>query len=110
MPKRFVTIFTSSGWETSLGIFLLVLDLRPVLGKDSRYIVRLQLIVKRVVHLDRRRPAAGPDAFHFFEREHRVRCNSLVLDAQFLLKPFVQLVSAAQHATDVRANLNIEFA
>ncbi len=46
------------------------------LGLDSRYrsrisgtLSRRQLVVKVVIHLDRRSPAAGADALHFFERE-----------------------------------------
>src|SRR4051812_24533452 len=107
MPKRFVTIFTSSGWETSLGIAFLVL---AIFGENNRHIVRLELIVKRVIHLDSGRPATRPDALHFFEREHAVRSNPLVPDAKFLLEPFVQLVRAAQHATNIGAHLHVEFA
>src|SRR4051794_35858292 len=110
MPKRFVTIFTSSGCDTSLGIVFLVLNLLSILIQDRRHIVRLQLIVKRVIHLDGRCPAARPDAFHFFEREHAVWRNSLVTDAELLLKSLIQLVRPAQHATDVGAHLHVEFA
>src|SRR5579863_3099547 len=111
-PNRLVTIFTSSGWETSLGMFFLiflVLDLHPVLGKDSGYILRRELIVERVVYLDGRRPAAHPDALHFFQGEHPVRRDSLVPDSQFLLEPLIQVVRPAQHAADIGAHLHIEF-
>ena len=66
--------------------------------------------MKVVVHLDRWSPAACADALHLFEREHAVGCYALVPNAQFLLEFLVNLVSAAQHATDIGADLHVEFA
>src|SRR5260370_24852673 len=109
-PKRRVTIFTSSGWETSLGIFLLVLDSRPVLVKNSGNVVRAQIVMECVIHLDGRRPAAHSDALDFFERKNAVGRDSLVPDAQLFLETLVQVVSPTQHAADIGANLHVEFA
>src|SRR5580704_1085903 len=113
-PKRFDTILTSSGWETSLGIFsfslFLVLDLGPVLIQDSWNVVGGQFIVEGIVDLDGGRPAADADTFHFFEREDAVWCDALVADAEFILEAFEKFIAAAQHATDIGADLHIEFA
>src|ERR1700739_623647 len=111
-PKRFETTFTSSGCETSLGIFR-----RPfcactaaVVGEDFRYALSCQIIMKIVVHLDCGSPATCADAFHFFEREDTIRRYAFVSNTEFFLKLLVYVVSAAQHATDVGADLHIELA
>src|SRR3974390_2804832 len=87
-PKRFETIFTSSGWETSLGILFLVLALVPIPVENIRHALGCQIIVKVVVHLNCRRPAAGADALHFFEGEDTIRRNAFVTNAQLFLELF----------------------
>src|ERR1017187_6258532 len=111
MPKRRETILTSSGWETSLGM----MDNPPsawgfgaVTGHDAWHLVGIQLLDEVVVDLDGRRPAAGSDALHLFEREEAVLCHALAPDLQLLPEAFVDLISAAQHATDVGADLHVE--
>src|SRR6185437_5521758 len=106
-PKRFETILTSSGWETSLGILFLVLG--PVLIENRGDALGLYVIVKIVVDLNRRRPAAGADAFNLFEREEPVAGHSLVSDAEFFLEFLVDVIRSAKHATDIGADLHVEF-
>ena len=65
---------------------------------------------KGVVHLDGRSPAARADAFHLFEREDAVRGDAFVPDAELFLEALIHIVGAAQHATDVGADLHVEFA
>ena len=69
-----------------------------------------QLVVEVVVDLDGRRPAAGADALDLFEREEAVGCDAFVADAELFLEALVDVVSAAQHATDIGADLNVVFA
>src|ERR1700687_1612532 len=99
-PKRFETIFTSSGCETSLGIFRCPSCIRAafICGQDLRYVLRRQVVVEVVIDLDCRCPAAGADAFNFFEREDAVRSYTFVPDAELFLEFFVDIVSAAEHA------------
>ena len=56
------------------------------------------------------RPAAGADALDFFEREEAVGRDALVADAELFLKALVDVIGAAQHATDVGADLHVVFA
>ncbi len=72
--------------------------------------IGLQLVVKVVVDLNGRRPATGADALDFFEREEAVGGDTLGTDAELLLETFVDLVGAAQHATDIGADLDVVFA
>src|SRR5579862_3239400 len=68
-PKRREMIFTSSGWETSLGIGLRS-SLRSFcakLGDEVGNLLWAQLIVEVIIHLDGRRPGASPDALNLFE-------------------------------------------
>src|SRR6266567_2615866 len=115
-PKRFVTILTSSGCDTSLGMggspfsAGIGLNLSAIAVENTRNTLRRQVIVEVVIHLDGRGPAARPDAFHLFQGEDAVRGNALVADAQLFLEALVEVIGAAQHATDIGADLDIEFA
>src|SRR5664280_429309 len=111
MPKRRVTIFTSSGCETSLGIGFCSFRLGfvAVVGQDAWDLIGRELVEEVVVDLDGRRPTADADALHFFEREDAIGRDALVADAQFFLKAFVQVVGSAQHAADIGADLHVEF-
>src|ERR1035438_116797 len=97
LPKRRVTILTSSGWETSLGIVRLPfgLDSAAIRRHNAGYMTGRQLVVEVVVYLDGRRPAASADALDLFEGKDAVRSHSLVSNAQLLLEAFVEVVGAA---------------
>src|ERR1017187_4928636 len=111
-PKRRETILTSSGCETSLGIVRLrcFLDPATIAVEDSGHQFRCQLVKKVVIDLDGGRPAAGSDALHFLKRKNAVRCHAFMPDAKLFLEPLVDIVGSEQHATDVGADLDIEFA
>src|SRR3954463_187327 len=95
MPKRRETTFTSSGWETKSAMrlsdcaienwalnrkitqslnrqisLLRCLLLIPV--QNLIHLLRRQVLVKVIIHLRRRSPAAGPNALHLFQREHPI--------------------------------------
>src|SRR6266567_1124002 len=112
MPKRRVTIFTSSGCETSLGIGVgsFRFGFVAVTCQDFGDMIGCHIIVEVVIHLNGGRPAAGPDTFHFFKREDSVWSDALVADAQLVLEAFVHIIGSAQHAADVGAHLHVESA
>src|SRR5579863_3430818 len=118
MPKRREMILTSSGWETSLGIFPLVrkqilgafLDSLGISAENARHEIGLKLVVKFVVDLNGGRPAAGADTFDLLEREEAVRGDAIGADVKLFAEAFVDLVGSAQHATDIGADLNVVFA
>src|ERR1039458_8260331 len=110
MPKRREMIFTSSGWETSLGILFLVLDSIPVSVHDAGHEIGLELVVEVVIHLNRRCQATSADAFNLFQREEAVGGNAIGSDAELFAKTLVDFVSSAEHATDVGTNLDVVFA
>ncbi len=87
----------------------LCLRLPAIAAEDAGHEIGLELVVEVVVHLDGRRPAAGADAFDFFEGEKPVGRDALGTDAELFLEALVDIVGAAQHATDIGADLNIEF-
>ena len=68
------------------------------------------VFIEIVVDLHRGCTRAGADAFHLFEREDAVWRCFLVPDFQTLLCVLEKLVSPAQHAGHVRANLNVVLA
>ena len=70
----------------------------------------LELVVEVVVDLDGGRPAAGADALHFFERKEAVGGDAIGTDAELFAEALVDVVGSAQHATDVGADLDVEFA
>src|ERR1035437_9082067 len=109
MPNRLVTIFTSLGCETSLGMGGLPFSksLPAIAIEDARDQIRLQLVMEVIIDLNGGRPAAGPDALDFFKRKDASRRNALVPDAQLLLETLVDIVAATQHATDVGAHLHV---
>src|SRR5664279_1740376 len=88
MPKRRVTIFTSSGCETSLGIRFgsFSIGFVAVVGQDGWNTIRRQFVEEIVIDLNRGRPAAGPDALHLFQRENAVRRHAFVTDSQLILE------------------------
>src|SRR5258708_18821805 len=114
-PNRLVTIFTSSGCETSLGMrrssVSAGIGLNPatIAIENAGDSLRSQIVVEVVIHLDRRRPATGSNAFHLFEGKHPVRCNALVTHAKLFLETLEEVVRPAQHAADVGADLDVEF-
>src|SRR5665213_3314918 len=110
MPKRLEMILTSSGWETSLGIFLASLGFGSVGVEDGVDLVVGEVVVEVVVYLNGRGPAADADALDFFQGKEAVRGDAFVTDAEFVLEVFKQVVGAAQHATDVGADLHVVFA
>src|ERR1700733_11359377 len=118
MPKRREMILTSSGWETRLGIFFLVLKqvLGPILdslricAQDAGHEIGLELVVEFVVDLNGRGPAARADALNLFEREEAVGGNAIRADAELFTETLVDFVGSAEHATNVGADLDVVFA
>src|SRR5580698_783485 len=106
-PKRRVTIFTSSGCETSLGIGHL--SSIAIALKNAGHVIGSQVIVEVVVDLDGGGPAAGADAFHFFKREDAVCGHALVAHAELFLEALEERIRPAQHAAYVGAHLDVEF-
>src|SRR5579872_408616 len=108
-PKRLVTTFTSSGWETRLAICELVvcnLVIEEPLPRglfklpnhklqDHQFLLRSflvlvqrpvhffcrQVFMEVVVHLRGRRPAACSDTLDFFQRKQAIRGRSFVSDS-----------------------------
>src|ERR1035438_323560 len=93
-PKRRVTILTSSGWETSLGMGYCPLrtGFAAIGDQEAGHMLGRQLVEKIVVDLDGWTPAAGADAFHFFERKDAVSGDAFVAYAEFFLKALVEVV------------------
>src|ERR1700691_2635157 len=112
MPKRLLTTFTSSGCETSLGMGAVPLrsGAAAIAVENAGDVVSGEVVMEIVIHLDGRPPAAGADAFDFFEREQSILGHALVPDAEFFLEALIKVISAAQHATDVGAYLHVVFA
>src|SRR5450756_814834 len=101
MPKRRVTILTSSGCETSLGMSRASLCIhRPGLCAIAcQYVVYLlvgEVIVEIVVYLKRRGPAANADTLHLFKREETVRGDAFMPNPQLVLQVLKDVVPAAQ--------------
>src|SRR6185503_18352894 len=69
-----------------------------------------QTVVEVVVDLDGRRPAACANAFHFFERKRSVGSHAFMSNSKLVLEALVNIVSSAQHATDVGADLDVVLA
>ena len=90
--------------ERGLLLALFLYPSRPV------HLVVRQIFVKVIVDLHCRRPTASADAFDFFQRKCSVRGGLLVADAQLAFAMVQNLFSAAQHAADIGANLNMIFA
>src|SRR5271167_3411749 len=111
MPKRLEMTFTSSGWDTSLGMGrLFLLGFCAIGVQDCVRLVASEFVVEVVVYLNGWGPRANPYAFDFFEREEAVGGDALVADAELFFEVLEEIVSAAQHATDVGADLNVVFA
>jgi hypothetical protein len=81
-----------------------------VLAEDAGDGVGGKVVVEVVVDLDGGRPAAGPDAFNFFDGEEAVGSDAFGMNSQLFLKAVIYVVCATQHATDIGADLDIEFA
>src|SRR5208282_3402626 len=109
-PKRRVTIFTSSGCETSLGMGTCPFRFCSIIGQKTGHLFGTQIVVKGVVDLDRRRPATGTDTLHFLKRKQPILCDPLVPNAQLFLEPVKQIVGASQHTADVGTDLHVVFA
>src|ERR1700685_4283610 len=101
MPKRRVTILYSSGLDTSLGIFSLVLELfagradllgssdlglTAISAKDAGHVVGFELVVEVIITLNGRSPTAGANAFHFFKRKNAVGSHAVRTHTEFLAK------------------------
>src|ERR1700722_12441951 len=108
MPKRLEMTLTSSGWETSLGSGCV--SLGAIGCEHFVYLVVGQIVVKIVVYLNGRGPAADADAFDFFEREEAISGDAFMADAELVLKMVEEVVTTAQHATDVGADLDVVLA
>src|ERR1039458_122860 len=118
MPKRLETTLTSSGWETkyaircSLFAFRSCTRSRPLAKSEERMALLLflllqpvnqfvdrrgrQVLVKLVIHHQRRRPGACADALDLLQVEQPVGSRLLVADAQLLLAMFEDVVGPAQ--------------
>src|SRR5581483_9431084 len=57
--------------RVSSGLGSLYIFLQPI--QQPVQLFRCDLVMEVVVHLDRRRPRAGPDTFHFFKRDLSIR-------------------------------------
>ena len=68
---------------------------------------RVEILVIVVIDLNRRRAGAGADTFDFFERKGSVGRDLLVANSQALLNVLEKFVAAAQHAGNIRADLNV---
>src|SRR4029077_4308362 len=137
-PKRRETTFTSSGCETRsamrlgdcaiepLGIekprfliarspdrtiakFYLLRSLLLIVVENPIHLLYRQVLVKIVIHLRRRSPAASSDALHFLQRKQPVLCRLLVPDPQLLRTMMQDFFSTADHAADIRAHLHVVF-
>src|SRR5260370_32131450 len=131
-PKRRETTFTSSGWETKSAmrnVYCGVVDGRPKVPPTVRInhqklllfstlpifleypidLVGGEVFVKIVIHLGRRRPTACTNAFHLFQRKQTVRGDPFVSDAEAPRAMFQNLFATAHHATNVGADLHVEF-
>src|SRR6266853_6020902 len=74
------------------------------------YLIHLRVrkvLVKVIIYLCCRSPAARANAFHFFQREQAVFCSALVPNAKLLFAMFKQLLATAEHARDVGAYLHV---
>src|SRR5580692_963847 len=78
--------------------------------QDLVDLLRGQILVEVIIHLYSRSPTACPDALDFLQREYAVRRRAFVSDAQPRLAVIEKLLTTAQHARDVGANLDVEFA
>src|SRR5215472_1151891 len=110
-PKRREMTFTSSGWETRVGMLFHVLSLAGAIGVED--LVDLhggEVVVEVVVDLDGGGPATGADALDFFEREGAIRSDLFVPDAELGLAVVKDLVAPAQHAGNIGADLHVVLA
>src|SRR5258708_34762046 len=81
-----------------------------VLLQTSVHLLRRQVLMKVVIYLHRRRPAAGADAFYLFQGEHSVRCCLFVSYTELLFAVVKKFLATPKHATDVRAHLHMKLA
>ena len=65
--------------------------------------------MKVIINLYRRRPATRSDAFNFFQRKCSVCGGLLVADSQLAFAMVQNLFSAAKHAADIGADLDVIF-
>src|ERR1039457_4942071 len=134
MPKRLETTLTSSGWETkyavpcSLFAFRSPNRSRPLAKSEERMATDLllflllqpvnqlvdfrgrQVLVKLIIHHQRRRPRTRADALDLLQMEQPVGSRFLVADAQLLLAVFEDAVGPAQQATHIGADLEVVLA
>ena len=82
----------------------------PVLLEDAVHLLRRQVLVEGVVHLNGRRPTACAYAFDFLKREQTVASRAFVADSQPLLAMLKKLFSSSQHAGDIGAHLHVKLA
>src|SRR5438045_9450453 len=78
-----------------------------VLVQNLIHLVDGQVLVKVVVDLNRRSPAAGADALDFFKSEHSVGRGPFILDSQLFLAVLQQFLAADEHAGNIGADLNV---
>ena len=84
--------------------------LGSIFSQETWNLVGNHIVVEVVVHLDCGGPAACADALNLFEREDAVGSDALMANAEFFLKALVNVVGSAKHATDIGADLHVEFA
>src|ERR1039458_4460196 len=132
MPKRLETTLTSSGWETkyaircSLFAFRSCTRSRPLAKSEERMALLLflllqpvnqfvdlrgrQVLVKLVIHHQRRCPGACADALDLLQVEQPVGGRFFVADSQLLLGFLEELVGPTQKAAHIGADLKVVFA
>src|ERR1017187_4059300 len=134
MPKRLETTLTSSGWETKYAIRRLLFAFRspnrsrPLAKSEERMATDLllflllqpvnqlvdlrgrQVLVKLIIHHQRRRPRACADALDLLQMEQPIGSRFLVADAQLLLAVFEDAVGPAQQAAHIGAHLEVVLA
>ncbi len=86
----------------------LLRSLLLILVENLVHLLGGQVLVKIIVHLRGRSPTASANAFDFFQRKHSVRRRLFVSHPELLNAVFQNVFTAAYHATDVGANLNVE--
>src|ERR1700733_12894235 len=84
------------------------LRLALVLLQHAIHLLGSEVLMKVIIPLRRRSPAASPNALHFFQRKQTVLGRSLVPNAELLRAVMQNFFAATHQATDVGANLHVE--
>src|SRR5580658_8467028 len=97
-PKRRVSTLVSSGCGSLYSIGLM--NLPQAIEQPVEFLGRHKM-VKIVIHLHGRRPRAGPDAFHFFQRDLSIGRNFFVAHTDLFAGMLPKLHAPTQKTTDV---------